>query len=170
MKLKKYMSSYHLYVKDDWMECVKWAKENGFDGIELFGKENGVLFEDIAEARLNEIAAYAMDSNIELSLHPWADWTKKTDEEVKSIFLAYAERCAKMKIRYLNMHMQFITTRENGIERLFQSSDAVLPVLRKGGQCFCMKTFRRTADGSWAARQRILTRCLIIIKMSLLYR
>lgn len=132
MKLKKYMSSYHLYVKDDWMECVKWAKENGFDGIELFGKENGVLFEDIAEARLNEIAAYAMDSNIELSLHPWADWTKKTDEEVKSIFLAYAERCAKMKIRYLNMHMQFITTRENGIERLFQSSDAVLPVLKEG--------------------------------------
>lgn len=133
MKLKKYMSSCHLYAKDDWLECVKWAEKNEFDGIELFGSERGVPFQEMAEAGLSEIAAYAAGHNIELSLHPWIDWTHLSEEALFEIYTAYAKRCARMGMKYMNMHMQFVTTRETGMDRLFRATDKVLPILKKAG-------------------------------------
>ncbi len=133
MKLKKYMSSCHLFCMCDWLECVKWAKTHGFDGIELFGSENGLIFEKIPEERLKEIAEYAYENGIELSLHPWTDWTSLSDEELLEIYTQYAQRCAKMGMKYINMHMQFVTTREMGMDRLFRATDEILPVLKKAG-------------------------------------
>ena len=133
MKLKKYMSSCHLFAKDDWMKCLAWAKDADFDGVELFGGEGDVLFENIAPSRLDEIADFACRSGIELSLHPWTDWTKLSDEALSEIYTEYAEKCARMGLKYLNMHMQFITTREKGMERLFRATDSVLPILKKAG-------------------------------------
>ena len=108
MKLRKYISSFHLYVMADWLECVKWAKNNEFDGIEFFGNENGCAFENIPLSRLDEVARYAKENSIELSLHPWADWKTKDDEELYKIYAEYAERCARMGMKYINMHMHFI--------------------------------------------------------------
>lgn len=133
MKLKKYMSSFHLYVMADWLECIKWAKENDFQGIELFGNENGTAFEKIPETRLDEIARFARENGIELSLHPWANWAIKTEDELYEIYLEYAKRCARMGMKYINMHMQFVTTREMGMERLFCVTDKILPVLKDAG-------------------------------------
>lgn len=133
MKLKRYMSSCHLLVKDDWMACLKWAKKTGFDGVELFGGEGSVIFENIAPSRLDELAAFAKDSNIELSLHPWTDWTKLSEDALFDVYSAYAEKCARMGMKYLNMHMHFVTTREMGMERLFRATDRVLPVLKNAG-------------------------------------
>ncbi len=130
MKLKKYMSSCHLYVMTDWLECVKWAKNNDFDGIELFGGENGTAFENISLARLDEIADYARKNNIDLSMHPWTIWTEKSEEALFEIYTEFARRCARMGMKYLNMHMQFVTTREMGMDRLFRATDKALPILK----------------------------------------
>lgn len=133
MKLRKYISSFHLYVMADWLECVKWAKNNEFDGIEFFGNENGCAFENIPLSRLDEVARYAKENSIELSLHPWADWKTKDDEELYKIYAEYAERCARMGMKYINMHMHFITARDMGMERLFRVTDRILPILKENG-------------------------------------
>ena len=133
MKLKKYMSSCHLFCMCDWLECVKWAKAHGFNGIELFGSENGTIFEKIPEERVEKIADFAHENGIELSLHPWTDWTHLSDEALFEIYTQYAEKCAKMGMKYINMHMQFVTTREMGMNRLFRATDKILPILKKAG-------------------------------------
>ena len=133
MKLKKIMSSCHLFCMCDWLECVKWAKAHDFDGIELFGSENGTIFEKLPEERLAEIARFARDNGIELSLHPWTDWTNLSDEELCGIYTLYAEKCVRMGMKYINMHMQFVTNRETGMDRLFRATDKILPILKKAG-------------------------------------
>lgn len=133
MKLKKYMSSCHLYNKDNWMDAVQWAKDNGFDGVELFGGEGEREFGDLPPERLEKIADFALKSGIELSLHPWTDWSGLTEDALRQKFVSYAEKCAGMGMKYLNMHMQFVTTRESGMERLLRATDEALPVLKKAG-------------------------------------
>lgn len=133
MKLKKYMSSYHLFCRDNWLDCVKWAKENDFEGVEFFGSDGDLTFEKIPLSRLCEIQKYAEENKIELSLHPWTNWRNLSEDALAEIYTAYAERCARMGMKYMNMHMQFVTTRETGMERLFRATDKVLPVLKKAG-------------------------------------
>lgn len=133
MKLKKYMSSCHLFCKSNWLDCVKWAKENRFDGMELFGGEGDLIFEKIPLSRLSEIQKFAEENRIELSLHPWTDWRNLSEEALFEIYTAYAERCARMGMKYMNMHMQFVTTRETGMERLFRATDKALPILKNAG-------------------------------------
>ncbi|MBQ2434369.1 MAG: sugar phosphate isomerase/epimerase [Clostridia bacterium] len=133
MKLKKYMSSCHLFSKDNWLECIRWAKDHGFEGVELFGGEGNCAFENMHISRLDEIADCARQNGIELSLHPWIDWTNLSEADLFAIYETYAERCARMGMKYMNMHMQFVTTRNEGMERLFRATDRVLPVLKNAG-------------------------------------
>ena len=131
MKLKTYMSSCHLYCLNDWMKCVDWAKDHAFTGVELFGGENECRFENMDMERLVEISDHARKSGIELSCHPWVNWENIEEDEMTRLYLETAERCAKMGMTYLNMHIHFLTDRKQGMDRLFRATDKVLPIIEK---------------------------------------
>lgn len=133
MKLKTYMSSCHLNCMTDWMKCIDWAKAHAFTGVELFGGENGCMFENMDTERLIEISDYAKKSGIELSCHPWVGLEKMDESDMEKTYLEIARRCALMGMTYLNMHLHFVTDRQQGMDRLFRATDKVLPIMEKSG-------------------------------------
>ena len=126
-----YMSSTHMTCGNDWVKCVERAKEMGFDGVELFSSENGVNLVDMPTERLLTVAKRAKEMGITLSLHPWTDWAWLDVDDMILKYRQLFETAAKMGVREVNMHMEFLTNREKGLDRLFAATDACIELLHR---------------------------------------
>ena len=69
------MSSIHLTRRESWEAQLKWAKELGFWGVEVFG-------EDLVTGNLTDpsVLSGLLNTASRLGLvptaHPWFDWTR----------------------------------------------------------------------------------------------
>lgn len=132
-KIHCYMSSTHMPCKKDWMECVRWVQRVGFTGLELFQGENGVNFLDLPEEYCLAIGDLARELNIVLSAHPWMACDQLPEDQMIERFLFMVRRCARMGVREINMHPQFLSDRRQGMSRVFAATDAALPLLQETG-------------------------------------
>lgn len=132
-KLECYMSSIHMNHKDDWIQCIRDAKQLGFAGVELFGGEGDTPFETMSEARCMEIARFAEETGIRLSAHPWINWAQLPEAEMIARFRAMVARYIRMGMKEINMHLHFLTDRAQGMGRLFAATDACIDMLQQAG-------------------------------------
>ena len=132
-KLDCYMSSTHMACKDDWIACLEQAKRMGFAGVELFGGEGGVPFEDMSEDRCAEIARRAAELGIAISAHPWVNWERLPEDELISRYRALIDRCIRMGMKEINMHLHFLADRDQGMPRVFAATDPCIGLLEKAG-------------------------------------
>ncbi len=132
-KLDCYMSSTHMACKDNWIACLEQAKKMGFTGVELFGGEGDVAFEDMSEDRCAAIARKAAELNIGISAHPWVNWEDLPEDELIARYRALIERCIRMGMKEINMHLHFLATREQGMQRVFAATDPCIEMLEKAG-------------------------------------
>ena len=131
-KLDCYMSSCHLLCRYDWMDCLNWVHQAGFTGMECFDEVNENILTMTPE-RMDQIRTRAGKLGIELSAHPWVDWTALPQEEMIETYRAVVEHCARMGVKFLNMHLHFVASRKQGMGRLFEATDAILPLLQQHG-------------------------------------
>lgn len=132
-KLECYMSSIHMNHKNNWLQCIRDAKALGFAGVELFGGEGSVSFEDMSEARCMEIARFAAETGMRISAHPWINWSALPEDDMVARFRALTERCIRMGMKEINMHLHFLTDRTQGMGRVFAATDACLDLLKESG-------------------------------------
>lgn len=132
-KLDCYMSSCHTAYNDNWIECLDWAKNAGFSGVEFFQAEAGIPIEDIADERCAQIAAHAKKLGMTVAVHPWVNWAQLPVDGLISAYKGLIMRCAAMGAKYVNMHMNFLSDRRKGMPRLFAATDACLPLLDAHG-------------------------------------
>lgn len=131
-KLDCYMSSCHLLCRYDWMKCLEWVHQAGFTGMECFDELNeNILF--MTPERMEAIHRKAEALNVKLSAHPWVSWAEMPMEKMVCAYHTTVENCAKMGVSILNMHLNFIANRQQGMNRIFEVTDAVLPLLKKHG-------------------------------------
>ena len=119
--------------KRDWIACLDRAKALGFDGVELFAGENGVNFSEMPEERCAEIARRARTLNLGLSVHPWVNWDQLDEDDMAARFQALIDRCIRMGVCAVNMHMHFLATRRDGMRRVFAATDPCLERLADAG-------------------------------------
>ncbi len=105
----------------------------GFGGVELFGGEGKISFISIKDSRLEEIDRRGQEHGIALSLHPWVDWCGLAEDELEKTYLHMFSQCIRTGIRQVNMHMGFLATRRQGVERVLKVTEKCLPVLMKNG-------------------------------------
>lgn len=132
-RLSLYMSSAHMHCSKDWVKCVEHAAALGFDGVELFAGENGVNFTELSAERLARVAEAARKHSITLSVHPWVNWAVLDPEPLRERYRRLFTACADMGVHEVNMHMEFLTDRKTGLERLFDATDACLDLLHGYG-------------------------------------
>ena len=130
-KLPCYMSSTHMNSHNDWIACIEQAKAMGFDGVELFSGENGVNFADMPEERCMEIARRAQELNVRISAHPWVNWEHLPEDELIVRYRELIACCIRMGMTEINMHMHFLATREQGMQRIFAATDPCIESLKK---------------------------------------
>ena len=128
-KLDCYMSSCHTLFHHNWIECLDWAKKAGFTGVEFFSHESGIAIEDLPDERCAEIAAHAKKIGIEIVAHPWVNWALLPENELISAYTRLVKRCVDMGMKYINMHLNFISDRKQGMPRLLKATDACLQTL-----------------------------------------
>ena len=87
----------------------------GFDGVELFSKENNINMIDLPEERCRAIASKAKELQMRISAHPWVDWEYLPEEELIQRFYALIKRCIDMNIKEINLHLHFFTDRKQGM-------------------------------------------------------
>jgi len=124
-----YMSSCHTLYNDNWIECLDWAKNAGFSGVEFFQGEAGVPIENLSVERCVHIAEHAKKLGIASVAHPWVEWSQLPIDELITAYKSLVLRCAALGVTYINMHMNFISDRKQGMTRLFKATDAILPML-----------------------------------------
>lgn len=131
-KLDCYMSSCHTLGRYDWLDCINWVHQVGFSGVECFdeAKEN---FSTMTSERALQLGARAKELGIALSAHPWVNWADLPEDEMIRQYLRVVDRCAEMGVKYLNMHLHFVSDRAQGMQRLFRATDACLPKLVDAG-------------------------------------
>ena len=132
-RLACYMSSTHMNCKDNWIDCIDRAKEMGFDGVELFSDENGVNLVDMSEDRCMKIARHAKSAGMRISAHPWVFWEHLPEDELISRYRALIERCIRMDMKEINMHLAFLANRGQGMQRVFAATDACIDLLKASG-------------------------------------
>ena len=132
-KLLCYMSSTHMRCKDDWIACIERAKEMGFDGMELFAGEGKVNFAEMPEERCMTIARRAKELNVLISAHPWVNWDSLPEDELIMRYRVLIERCIRMGIKEINMHLHFLANRRQGMQRVFAATDPCLDMLKDAG-------------------------------------
>ena len=130
-RLVCYMSSTHMNCKDNWIHCIEQAKAMGFDGVELFSGEGSVNFADMSEDRCMAIARCAKETGIRISAHPWVSWEHLPEDELIARYRALIERCIRMGMTEINMHLHFLATREQGMRRIFAATDPIIDLLKK---------------------------------------
>lgn len=128
-KLDCYMGSSHLDCCDNWIDCLDWAAKAGFSGVEFFHCEGKVAFEDLPDERCAQIAAHAKNLGLDIVAHPWVDWAQLPEKELADAYQRLVRRCASMGMRYINMHLNFLSDRRQGMSRLFRATDACLQIL-----------------------------------------
>lgn len=128
-KLACYMSSTHMNCKKDWIACIDGARKMGFEGLELFASEDGINFVDMSEKHCMEIAEYAKRAGVKLSAHPWVNWDSLPEDELISRYRALIERCIRMEMQEINMHLHFLANRRQGMQRVFAATDPCLQLL-----------------------------------------
>ena len=127
--LECYMSSTHMYHLHDWIACIDEAADMGFHGMELFGGEGKTNFTFMDDARIEEIGLRGREREMTLSLHPWIDWCDLDEKELEREYLSLIKRCVRAGIRQINMHMGFLATRRQGIERVLDVTEKCLPLI-----------------------------------------
>jgi sugar phosphate isomerase/epimerase len=130
IELKRYMSSMHMPMRDNWKQCITRAAESGFDGIELFGSE----YEDeskMEKGLFREYARLSGEVKIQLSAHPWMEWSNLPQKKLTEKLQRLLEYCASMEMKEVNIHLAFLTSREQGMDRLFTSVDQCISFLRE---------------------------------------
>ena len=132
-KLDCYMSSTHMACKDDWIVCLEQSKKMSFTGVELFGGEGETAFEDMSDERCAAIARKAAELNIRISAHPWVNWEHLPEGELISRYRALIEKCIRMGMKEINMHLHFLATRDQGMRRVFAATDACIGLFEKAG-------------------------------------
>ena len=130
-KLPCYMSSTHMNSGENWIDCIDRAKAMGFDGVELFSGEGGINFADMSEERCMEIARHAKETGVHISAHPWVNWEHLPESELIERYRALIERCIRMDMLEINMHLHFLATREQGMERVFAATDPCIGLLKQ---------------------------------------
>lgn len=128
-----YMSSTHMFHRNDWLQCVRDAKAMGFSGIELFGGERGIQLEDLSSERLDQITVAARELGLAVSVHPWVPWEELWEEDATAKFIRLLTHCADAGIQEVNMHLSFLSTRKRGIDPVLRITRHCLPVLEKCG-------------------------------------
>lgn len=126
------MSSCHLLCHSDWMDCLDWVHQAGFTGMECFDEKNDNIL-TMSPQRLEQIRLRAAKLGVALSAHPWVDWTGLPQDEMVKTYCDVVERCARMGVKILNMHLNFVATRQQGMNRLFEATDTILPLLNRHG-------------------------------------
>jgi sugar phosphate isomerase/epimerase len=117
-------------MSDNWMQCIIRAAEMGFDGIELFGSEyeNEQCME---RSLLRNYAVAAREKRIQLSAHPWMNWSNLPISDARANLHKLFECCVSMEMREINIHFAFLTDRNQGFKRLFDILDPEIPFLAK---------------------------------------
>ena len=134
-ELACYISSVHTYYREDWVQCVQHAASRGFAGLEIFGDEGKTPFLEMPRARLVEVGAAARKAGIALSYHPWVgeEWCGQDMETLTHTYEALFRQCAVAGIGEVNMHLGFLANREQGVERVLEVTQRILPVLKETG-------------------------------------
>lgn len=131
-KLDCYMSSCHTICRKDWTACIDWVRAAGFSGLELFDEENE-NFSTMSPERAAELGQQAKEAGVVLSAHPWINWAELPEEEMIARCRRVVSCCAQMGVTYLNMHLNFVSDRKQGMQRLFRATDACLQQIADAG-------------------------------------
>lgn len=132
-KLTCYMSSAHMACSRDWAACIEGAKRMGFDGVELFGDEDGVDLCDLPAERCQALARRARELDVRISVHPWVSWEQLPEEELFVRCERMADQCIALGAREINMHLHFLATRKDGMNRVLAATDRLLDKLTRAG-------------------------------------
>ena len=130
-KLVCYMSTTHMTSRNDWIACLERAKRMGFEGVELFGGENGINLTDMPEERCMAVAARARALGMRLSVHPWVEWENLSEAELLARYRALIGRCIRMEAQEINMHLHFLASRGQGMRRVFAATDPCVEMLEQ---------------------------------------
>jgi sugar phosphate isomerase/epimerase len=116
-------------MRDDWKTCIIKAKEMGFDGIELFGND----YEKEAKMENDLLRSYAVlarQLGIRLSGHPWMEWADIPLDGLKKKLNQLFEYCVRMEMKEVNIHLAFLTDRDQGLDRIFNVLDECVVFLK----------------------------------------
>ena len=107
------MSSIHMTRRESWEAQLRWAKAQGFWGVEVFGEDlvTGNLTGPFAQDALRDTANRF---GLALTAHPWFDWARDEIGESTARLRGLLDRCRKLNVKMINLHLNFLAGPADG--------------------------------------------------------
>ena len=129
-KVCLFLSSAHLKSAQPWDEQLPHIAKLGAKGLEVFGND----FLEYSGGRCMTIRDAAKCHGLVITAHPWLDLAPLPEPRAVQVLEKILVQCQLLSIRTINLHLNFLSDNDQGVERAVAIVQSILPLLRRGGQ------------------------------------